>query len=61
MCAMMKEMYQQPKTMCIHIDTCHQILEGSYVSIGGKGSFDVKEESDWTDIWDDKAETSSLP
>jgi len=32
------------------------MLASSYVSIGGTGGFDVKEDAGWTDIWQEDEE-----
>ena len=52
MMRMSKKIYQRPETQS-QVGTCCQILESSYVPVGGTGSFDVKEDSDWTDDWDE--------
>ena len=50
MMCMMKRIYQRPEIQC-HVGICYQMLANSFVSVGGTGSFDVREESDWEVIW----------
>ena len=50
MMRMTKKIYQRPETKC-EVGICYQMLASSYVSVGGTGSFDVKEETDWEVIW----------
>ena len=54
MCVM-KRIYQKPETQC-HIGICYQMLVSSTITIGGTGSFDVKEDTHWTDIWQEDDE-----
>lgn len=51
----MKRLYQTPETQS-HTGTSEQMLASSYITIGGTGSFDVKEDKDWADIWQDESE-----
>lgn len=51
MMCMTKRIYQRPETQC-RVGICSQMLASSFVSVGGTGSFDVKEDTDWADIWD---------
>ena len=48
---MTKRIYQRPETQC-HVGMCDQMLASSFVSVGGTGSFDVKEDTGWADIWE---------
>jgi len=50
MMCMMKRIYQRPEIQC-HVGICYQMLANSFVSVGGTGSFDVKENTDWANIW----------
>lgn len=57
MCTM-KRIYHKPETQ-ICIDLCSQMLASSYISVGGTGGFDVKEDTrseEWGDIWQENEE-----
>ena len=48
----MKKTYQKPEITDTQADIETQILESSYISVGGTGSFDSREDS----VWDDEGE-----
>lgn len=48
----MKKTYQKPEITDIQADISAQILESSYIPIGGTGGFDSRETIDWVDEMD---------
>lgn len=50
---MNKRTYQKPETTGNYA-IVQEILASSYVSVGGTGNFDVKEDNSWDDIWKDE-------
>ena len=59
----MKKVYKSPKLICINVDTTEKLLSESYVEMGGKGYFDVREQRTFEDestapsgknIWQDQ-------
>lgn len=51
---MNKRIYQKPETTGYYADTVQEILASSSISVGGTGTFDVKENNSWNDIWNDE-------
>lgn len=49
----MKKTYQKPEITGVHADTCQPLLKSSYVPVGGTGSFDVKEDENWDELWEE--------
>lgn len=48
----MKKTYQKPEITDIQAGIDTQILESSYIPIGGTGGFDSRETIDWVDEMD---------
>ena len=49
----MKRSYQKPKTTDNYA-IAQEILANSYIPVGGTGTYDVKEDNSWDEIWKDE-------
>ena len=50
----MKRIYQKPEIQGVYSYIVQEIIASSYIPVGGKGSFDVKEDNSWDNIWENE-------